>query len=146
MYVLLGTSLFMEDIAMSRLFVIDIETKIKYRLSQTKIKNLKKNLRADIAIGKLTLRQLATHPFFYDNKISFQTLGRFVNEKDYVPASYETCKELEILADPNPYRGLPKWYQRNDDALNFFNTKRAQIKKMSDDAKCTRINIVRDAK
>jgi hypothetical protein len=69
------------------------------------------------------------------NKISFQSLGRFINEKDYIPKDAAVCDLLDLYADPNPYRGLPKWYRRTPEALNFFNTKRAQIKTMYDEAK-----------
>jgi len=102
------------------------------------VRALKKKLHGAILAGH-TLREMATSPHFYNGAITFQTLGRFVNERNYTPASFEVCKALDILADPNPYRGLPKWYKRNIEALNFFNTKRAQIKQMSDDAKSQRI-------
>ena len=120
---------------MSRLTVRD--GKSQQRLSQVKIKALKKKLHDAIRAGH-TLREMATSPFFYNGKITFQTLGRFVNERDYIPANFETCKALDILTDPNPYRGLPKWFTRTPQALNFFNTKRMQIKQMSDDAKAQR--------
>lgn len=121
---------------MSRLTVRDGKT--QYRLSQVKIKALKIKLRNAVSNGH-TLREMASSPLFYNGAITFQTLGRFVNERGYVPASYEVCKALDILADPNPYRGLPKWYKRNVEALNFFNTKRAQIQQMSDAAKLQRM-------
>lgn len=121
---------------MSRLTVRD--GKQQYRLSQVKIKALKKKLHGAIAAGH-TLREMASSPLFYNGAITFQALGRFVNERDYIPANLATCKALDILADPNPYRGLPKWYKRNIEALNFFNTKRMQIQQMSDVAKSQRI-------
>jgi hypothetical protein len=115
----------------------------KLKLSMAKIRLAKKNLRNLQREKNLSLRQMAA---ILKNKITFQSLGRFINERDYVPKDEGVCKLLDLYADPNPYRGLPKWYKRNDDALNFFNTKRAQIKKMSDDAKRTRVNMVRDTK
>jgi hypothetical protein len=121
--------------AMSRVIVRD--GKSQYRLSQVKIKALKKKLRDAIRAGH-TLREMAGSPLFYNGNVSFQTLGRFANERSYIPASYETCKALDILADPNPYRGLPKWFQRTQAALDFFNGKRAQIKQMSNEAKAQR--------
>lgn len=127
---------------MSRLTVSDGKT--QYRLSQVKIKALKIKLRNAISKGH-TLREMASSPFFYNDRITFQTLGRFANERDYIPASFETCKALDILADPNLYRGLPKWYKRTSEALNFFNTKRTQIKNMSNDAKRTRVDMTKDA-
>ncbi len=117
---------------MSRLIVRDGNT--QFRLSQSKIKALKRKLRDAIAAGH-SLREMASSPHFYNNAITFQNLGRFINERDYTPASLEVCKALDILADPNPYRGLPKWYQRTQEALDFFNTKRVQIKQMAISAK-----------
>ena len=113
---------------MSRMIVSDGKSKIK--LSQAKIKELKKKLRGAISAGH-SLREMATSPFFYDGAVTFQMLGRFIKEKDFVPASFEICKALDLLADPNPYRGLPKWYKRTPEALRFFNTKREQIKEMA---------------
>jgi hypothetical protein len=114
---------------MSRAIVQD--GKLKIRLSQAKIKNLKRKLKEAIKAG-YTLREMAISPHFYNGAITFQTLGRFIHERDFVPANVETCKALDILADPNPYRILPKWYKRTTGALLFFNTKREQIKRMSD--------------
>lgn len=120
---------------MSRVIVRD--GKLKIRLSQAKIKILKKRLNGAISAGH-SLREMATSPHFYNGAVTFQTLGRFVNERDYVPANFETCKALDIIADLNPYRGLPKWYKRIPEALQFFNTKREQIQVMSDKAKAQR--------
>jgi hypothetical protein len=117
---------------MSRLVVGDGKQKI--RLSQAKIKALKRKLRMAISAGH-TLRDMATSPHFYNGAVTFQTLGRFVNEKDYVPAGLDVCKALDIIAEPNPYRSLPKWYKRVPEALQFFNTKREQIKQMNQEAK-----------
>lgn len=108
--------------------------KVQYRLSQAKIKALKKKLREAIRAGH-TLREMSSSPFFYDGKVTFQTLGRFINEKNYIPANIETCKTLDIVADQNPYRGLPKWYKRIPQALKFWDEKRSQIKSMSNEAK-----------
>jgi hypothetical protein len=104
----------------------------KSKLSKAKIKIAKKNLRKLQRDNNYSLRQIAK---ILKNKITFQSLGRFINEKDYVPKSEEVCKLLDLYADPNPYRGLPKWYKRTPEALDYFNTKRAQIKQMSDEAK-----------
>lgn len=121
---------------MSRLIVRD--GKAKHRLSQVKIKALKRKLREALSAGH-SLREMAASPLFYNGAVSFQTLGRFIKEREFVPASCEICKALDILADPNPYRGLPKWFIRSAESLNFFNTKRTQIKNMSDSAKAERM-------
>jgi hypothetical protein len=113
---------------MSRLVVRD--GKSKQRLSQAKIKALKKKLHNAILSGH-TLREMASSPHFYNNAVSFQTLGRFAKEKNYVPASMEICRALDIIADVNPYRNLPNWYYRIPEALEFWNRKREQIKEMS---------------
>ncbi len=104
----------------------------KLKLSKAKIRLAKKNLRELQKIHGYSLRQMAR---VLKNKITFQSLGRFINERDYVPKDEDVCKLLDLYADPNPYRGLPKWYARTAEALSFFNNKRAQIKQMSNDAK-----------
>lgn len=109
----------------------------KLKLSKAKVRIAKKNLRELQRDKNLSLRQMAK---ILKNKITFQALGRFISEKDYIPKDEAVCKLLDLYADPNPYRGLPKWYKRNPAALNFFNEKRMQIKQMSDTAKKQRMN------
>lgn len=104
----------------------------KLKLSRAKIKIAKKKLRHLQKDKGYTLRQMAE---ILKSGISFQSLGRFINEKDYIPKDPKVCALLDLYQDPNPFRGLPKWYKRTQDALNFFNEKREQIKKMSDEAK-----------
>lgn len=125
---------------MTRLVVRD--GKSQYKLSQVKIRALKRKLHNAILAGH-SLREMASSPFFYNGEITFQTLGRFAHEKNYVPASYKVCQALDILADPNLYRGLPKWYKRTQAALDFFNLKREQIKQMSNAAKAQRIEHIK---
>jgi hypothetical protein len=122
--------------------VIQNDTEQKLKLSQAKIKLAKKRLKA-IQESGVTLRAMSAK---LNHVITFQSLGRFINEKKYVPSSYEICKVLDLLADPNPYRSLPKWYKRTPEALRFFNTKRSQIKQMSNDAKATRESLGTNAK
>jgi hypothetical protein len=104
----------------------------KLKLSRAKIKIAKKKLRHLQRDMNYSLRQMAA---ILNNGISFQSLGRFINEKDYIPKDEKVCDLLDLYADPNPFRGLPKWYKRTQDALDFFNTKRDQIKQMTDNAK-----------
>jgi len=104
----------------------------KLKLSVAKIKIAKKNLRKLQRDNGYSLRQIAA---VLKNKISFQSLGRFISERDYIPKDEDVCKLLDLYADPNPYRQLPKWYKRTPEALLFFNTKRQQIKDISDEAK-----------
>ena len=103
----------------------------KLKLSQRKIKARKKQLRKLNDIYKSWRK--VQHVFYPE--VSYQALNRFANDKKYVPANVEVLKALDLYADPNPFRQLPKWYKRTQDALNFFNEKRDQIKKMSDEAK-----------
>ena len=104
----------------------------KKKLSRAKIKLAKKNLRKLQRDNGYSLRQLVAR---LGNKITFQSLGRFINEPEYVPANPMVCELLDLYADPNPYRQLPKWYKRTPEALAFFNTKREQIKRMYNEAK-----------
>ena len=112
----------------------------KMKLSRAKIKVAKKKLRHLQNDMKYSLRQMAA---ILKNGISFQSLGRFINEKDYIPKDAEVCKLLDLYADLNPYRQLPKWYKRTQDALDFFNTKRDQIKTMTDNAKRQRDSLAK---
>lgn len=107
----------------------------KMNLSRAKIKIAKKKLRHLQKDLNYSLRQIAAK---FGNDISFQALGRFINEKDYIPKSEEVCKLLDLYQDPSPYRQLPKWYKRIPEALEYFNTKRTQIKHMSDEARSQR--------
>lgn len=103
----------------------------KLRLSRAKIALAKKNLRRLRKEG-YSLRKIAG---ILKDQISFQALGRFINERGYIPKDEKVCKLLDLYADPNPYRGLPKWYKRTPEALAFFNEKREQIKAMYNEAK-----------
>lgn len=110
------------------------------KLSRAKIKVAKKKLRHLQKDMKYSLRQISS---ILKNGISFQSLGRFINEKDYIPKDEKVCQLLDLYADPNPYRQLPKWYKRTQDALDFFNTKRDQIKTMTDNAKRQRDSLAK---
>ena len=104
----------------------------KLKLSRAKIRLAKKNLRKLQRDNGYSLRQLVAR---LGNGMTFQSLGRFISEKDYVPKDEKVCKLLDLYADPNPYRSLPKWYKRTPEALAFFNEKRDQIKRMYNEAK-----------
>jgi len=71
----------------------------------------------------------------YNNEIKFGTLERFATDSAYVPKDMNLLFILGVMTERSPYRGLPKWYNRTPAALEFFNTKRAQIKQMSVDTK-----------
>jgi hypothetical protein len=109
----------------------------KKKLSQAKIKTRKKQLRR---LNEVEKSWRNVHHKYYP-EISYQVLNRFATDKTYVPADVKICDALDLYADPNPYRGLPKWYKRTPEALNFFNTKREQIKVMSDEAKRQRDEV-----
>lgn len=104
----------------------------KMKLSRAKIRLAKKRLRHLQKDMNYSLRQMVA---MLGDEISFQSLGRFISEKDYVPKDPKVCKLLDLYADPNPYRSLPKWYKRTPEALAFFNEKRDQIKQMYNQAK-----------
>ena len=73
---------------------------------------------------KLSLVGLAAE---LGNQITRQQLGRFIKEKDYVPTEERICELLDLYADPNPYRILPRWWERTPEALAAFNKTRAGI-------------------
>lgn len=68
----------------------------------------------------------------YNNEVRFGTLERFATDPLYIPKDESLLQALDVLLPPNPYRSLPRWYHRTPEALMFFNTKRMQIKMMSD--------------
>jgi hypothetical protein len=103
----------------------------KKRLSRAKIKIAKKHL-VNLQNEGLSLRQIARK---LGNKITFQSLGRFIREKDYVPVSDDVRELLDLYADPNPYKGLPRWYKRIPEALGYWNDTRSKIRQMYDEAK-----------
>ena len=98
------------------------------KLSRAKIKKRKTALRK----LKMSLRDIAK---LYNNEVTFQTLGRFINEADYIPKDPKVCEVLGLYLDENPYRKLPRWYKRLPEALEFFNKKREQIKGMSESSR-----------
>ena len=75
----------------------------------------------------------------YYPEVSFQTLQAFADKKrGYIPASDVMRVALDLYADQNPYRGLPRWYKREPGALDYWNGIKARIKKMQADAKAQR--------
>lgn len=103
----------------------------KMKLSQAKIKARKKQLRLLNGIEK-SWRVIQRN---YYPEVTYQTLNRFANDKKYVPVDVDVCRALDLFADPNPYRLLPRWYNRTPESLAYFNGVRAKIKGMFDDAK-----------
>lgn len=95
------------------------------------VKIAKRNLRNLLANG-YSLRKLEKK---LNGAVSFQVLGRFVKEKDYIPADENVRMALGLFVPPNPYRGMPRWWERTPKALAFFTRKREQVKQMFDDAK-----------
>ena len=89
----------------------------KLKLSRAKIKAAKKKLRHLQRDKNYSLRQMAA---ILGNKITFQSLGRFINEKDYIPSDEKVRSLLDLYADPNPYRGPPEMVQANARGIEFF--------------------------
>jgi len=107
----------------------------KKRLSVAKIKKRRVQLRLLYGLEK-SWRKVQRD---YYPEVSFQTLQAFADRKrDYVPVNEKVREALDIFADPNPYRVLPRWFKRTPEALEYVNTKREQVKNMFDDAKQTR--------
>lgn len=103
----------------------------KIKLSRAKINARKKQLRLLNGIEK-SWRVVQRD---YYPEVTYQTLNRFANDKKYVPADVDICKALDLFADPNPYRLLPRWYKRTQEALAYFNGTRTKIKEMFNDAR-----------
>lgn len=102
-----------------------------HRLSKAKIRKRKAELKR---LHKIySWRKMAAEIF--NGEIGFGVLQRFTCEKNYVPVDEKILRALDLITPPNPYRILPRWYKRTREALEFFNTKRAQIKKMAVDSR-----------
>jgi hypothetical protein len=101
------------------------------KLSQVKIKARKKQLRLLNGIEQ-SWRVIQRD---YYPEVTYQTLNRFANDKKYIPVDDDVRKALDLYADPNPYRGLPKWYKRIPAALEYFTTTRNAIKSMYAEAR-----------
>lgn len=80
-----------------------------------------------------SFRQMSDEIF--GGKVSFQVLGRFAKEKDYVPVDEEVLKALDLITPPNPYRVLPRYFQRTKEALAFYRHQGDLIRKAGADAK-----------
>jgi hypothetical protein len=104
----------------------------KKKLSMAKVKNAKRHLKILQKKHHLSLRALAAK---LGNVVTYQTLGRFISEKDYIPSDDKVRTALDLYADPNPYRNMPRWWARTPEALEQFNHTRANVKKLSDDTR-----------
>ena len=78
-------------------------------------------------------RDMATE--IYGDKVSHGVLQRLATDKKYTPANVKILQALEVIQKPNPYRILPRRFNRTPEALEWFNKKREQIRTMSDAAK-----------
>jgi len=113
--------------------------KPKKRLSQAKIKKRRAQLRLLYGIEK-SWRVISRD---YYPEVTFQTLQAFADKgRNYVPANEQAREALDLYADHNPYRGLPRWYKRTPEALAFVTTKKEQIKQMQEEAKKQRKAVV----
>lgn len=102
-----------------------------HRLSKAKIRKRKVELKR---LHKIySWRKMADE--IYGGEVGFGVLQRFACEKDYIPKDEKILLALDLITPKNPFRILPRWYKRTNEALNFFNKKREQIKKMSDSAR-----------
>lgn len=99
----------------------------KKRLSKAKIRAAKSKLRLVKKKYKLSLRDMVSD---LNHRISYQQLGRFIKEQDYVPTQEEVCDLLDLYAEPNPYRGMPRWWARSPEAAEAFNKTKENIRWM----------------
>lgn len=104
----------------------------KKRLSMAKVKNAKHHLRILHKKHNLSLRVLAAR---LGNAVTFQMLGRFISEKDYIPAGEQARTALDLYADISPYRVMPRWWNRTPEALKKFMHIKANVKEMYDKTK-----------
>lgn len=104
----------------------------KKRLSMAKVKKAKRHLRILQREHNLSLRTLAAK---LGNVVTYQTLGRFIAERNYIPSDDKVRTALDLYADPNPYRIMPSWWSRTPEALAQFQHIKANVKKLSDDTR-----------
>src|SRR3990172_1317589 len=101
------------------------------RLNKSKIAKRKAQLKR---LHKVySWRKMAKEIF--NGEIKFGTLERFVTDPDYVPKEEQLLRVLDLIAPPNPYRGMPRWWKRTQKALEKFNSMKAKVKQLSDDTR-----------
>lgn len=72
----------------------------------------------------------------YQGRVNHATLNRFANSKGaWVPKDEKILRALGLIKPRSPFAGLPKWFERTDEALSFFNGQRAKVKQMSADTR-----------
>jgi len=101
------------------------------RLNKRKIKALRRELiRRHKLIGswRIMAREL------YKDEINFSTLQKFAT-KDFVPADERLLKVLGLITPPNPYRIMPRYFQRTPEALVWFLHKRNLAKGIGDETR-----------
>ena len=104
----------------------------KKRLSMAKIKKRRQQLRLLYGLEN-SWRKVQRD---YYPEVSFQTLQAFADRKrNYIPADDKIRSVLDLYADHNPYGKIPRWFLRTPASLEYWETKRAQIKQMYDDAR-----------
>ena len=107
-------------------------TEPKKRLSMAKIKKRKRQLRLLYGIeNSWRIIQRDYYP-----EVTFQTLQGFADPKrKYIPASDEVREALDLYADHNPYKTMPRWYKRIPAALEYWQETKIKIKGMYEEAK-----------
>lgn len=86
--------------------------------------------------GKLSMswREIAFH--VYNDKVNFATLNRIAKSKGkWLPKNEDILKTLGLIKPRNPFVILPKWFDRSDQALEWFKAKRQTIKEMSQESR-----------
>lgn len=64
------------------------------------------------------------------------TLNRFAKGKgEYIPVEDAILMALGLKKLRNPYAGLPKWFYRTPEALEYFQRKKEQIKQISNETR-----------
>lgn len=60
------------------------------------------------------------------------TLNRFAKSKGtWIPQGCEILTALGLVKEPNPFRVLPRWYERTPEALEYYQHKKEQARQMS---------------
>ena len=101
------------------------------RLNKTALRALRRQLKR--LHDLYSYREMSEQ--IYSSEVSHSVLQRLATDKKYTPADVQIWQALDLVQKPNPYRVLPRWFKRTPEALEYFNTKRAQIRTMSDAAK-----------
>ena len=68
---------------------------------------------------------------YYGSEIKHGVLNRFANDPKYIPTDEFILDALGLIKQPNPYRVLPKYFERTPQALAYYRRTQGLIREAS---------------